>query len=195
MKKTTKIVIVVLLVVIAGVVGVFAVMRGKARQESRDTAPTAVQKVLMRDLSTNYPATPKEVIKYYTEIERCFYAEETTAEELEELGMKARELYDAGLLAINEEESYLADLKADVERFHDKKRVIVSAAVASSVNVFFFQEDGYDFARLNCVYKISENGNSMSVDVVYLLRRNENRLWKIYGWDNAANLHIQQLAE
>ena len=42
---------------------------------------TAVQEVLSRNLETNYPQTPKEVIKYYSEITQCFYNEEYTEEE------------------------------------------------------------------------------------------------------------------
>lgn len=193
MKKTTKIVTIVLLVVIVGVVGVYAFLTNKVKTDNQEASMSAVEKVLFRDLSTDYPATPKEVIKYYTEIEKCFYADSTTDDELEELGLKARELYDADLLEINELQDYLINLKVDVQGFRDRKRTITGVNVSPSVNVDTFQEDGYDFARLNCGYNIVDNGTTKSVVVVYLLRKDENRLWKIYGWDNAENVHIQQL--
>ena len=50
---------------------------------------TKVQEVLSRDLKTNYPQTPKEVIKYYSELTKCFYNEKYTDEEFEALAMKA----------------------------------------------------------------------------------------------------------
>lgn len=184
MSKTTKIVTIVLLVVITGVVGVYAYLSSRAKEERQPETLTAAGRVLSRDLSTNYPATPKEVIKYYVELEKCFYAEDTTDEELEALGLKARELYDEELLGINELPDYLIDLKADVDRFKGMGRKIVSVAVASAINVDTFQEDGYEFARLNCSYNIIDEGITKQVDVVYLLRRDENRLWKIYGWDS-----------
>lgn len=192
MSKTTKIVTVVLLVVIVGVVGVYAYLSNKAITDNQETTMSAVDKVLNRDLTTDYPATPKEVIKYYVEIEKCFYADSTTDEELEALGLKARELYDAELLEINEQEDYLISLKVDVQAFKDRKRTIGSVAVAPSVNVYTFQEDGYDFARLNCGYNILDSGTTKKVTIVYLLRKDENRLWKIYGWENAENVQIQQ---
>ena len=34
---------------------------------------TRVQDVLMRDLTIQYPPSPKEVVKYYCEITQCFY--------------------------------------------------------------------------------------------------------------------------
>ena len=192
MSKTTKIVTIILLVVIAGIVGVYAILTGKDKDNRRDAAITATEKVLNRNLSTNYPPTPKEVIKYYIEIEKCFYADEITDEELEALGLKARELYDEELKDNNKLPGYLIDLKADVKRFKDSGRKIVSVAVASSVNVDTFQEDGYEFARLNCGYNIIDQGITKQVGIVYLLRRDENRLWKIYGWDNVENVHIQE---
>lgn len=190
MSKTTKIVTIVLLVVITGVVGVFAFLSDKDQQE-REAALTQVQKVLNKDLSINYPGTPREVIRYYVEIEKCFYADETTDEDLEALGMKARELYDEELLENNELPGYLVKLKADVQAFKDRGRKIVGAAVTASVNVDTFKEDGYEFARLNCNYNIIDNGITKQVGIVYLLRK-DGKYWKIYGWDNVENVHIQQ---
>ena len=34
---------------------------------------TAVQNVLLRDMERSYPPSPKEVVKYYAEISKCFY--------------------------------------------------------------------------------------------------------------------------
>ena len=39
------------------------------------------------------------------------------------------------------------------------------------------------------VYTVLEGGKSNLVDTVYLLRRDENRRWKIYGWDLAENVN------
>lgn len=191
MSKTTKIVTIVLLVVITGVVGVFAFLSDKDQQERQEATMTQVEKVLNRDLSSDYPGTPREVLRYYVEIEKCFYADDTTDEDLEALGMKARELYDEELLEINGLPDYLINLKADVERFKGQGRKIVSVAVSSSVNVDTFEEDGYEFARLSCGYNIIDNGITKQVGIVYLLRK-DNKLWKIYGWDNVENVHIQE---
>lgn len=191
MKKTTTIVTVIILIVLVALVGVYAFLQGRVSLRDRDSAMTEAQKVLYRDMSTDYPATVKEVIKYYVEIQKCFYSDNTTTEELEQLGMRARELYDADLLAINGEEYYLLNLLADVKEFKDKKRTITSAAVASSVNVDTFEEDGYEFARIGCNYYIREGSSSNIVRIIYLLRRDENRRWKIYGWDNAENVDVK----
>lgn len=186
MKKSTVRVTIVLILLIVGLVGFYAFLTGRARTQAQEAVMTPVQEALSRDLTKNYPATVKEVVKYYTEIEKCFYNEDCAEEELEQLGMKARELYDDDLLAINDVDIYLLQLKADVKKFKDAKRRIGNISVAASTNVDFFSQDGFDFARIYCGYTVKEStGQSVSEGRVYLLRRDEERHWKIYGWESA----------
>lgn len=180
--KSTKITVIVIIVVVF-VVGYYAYLSGREQDRKEEAALTVVQDTLSRSLELDYPPTPKEVIKYYNEILKCFYNEECTEEEIEALGNKARELYDAELLAINEQEIYLMNLKADIQDYKDNKRRITSASVASSTSVVTFEEDGYEFARIMCGYNIMERDVSHPSNQVYLLRKDENKHWKIYGWE------------
>lgn len=195
MKKSTTIGTIVFLVIIVGVVGVFAYLSGKSRNRDTDASMTEVQQVLSRDLQNNYPPTVKEVVKYYAEIQKCFYNEKCTDEEIEQLGLKARELYDAELLEINDEADNLLQLKAEVSSFREQEKKILSTSVASSANVDTFTEDGFEFARIYCTYSVMEKGKSGYVRMVYLLRRDENRRWKIYGWESAEKVDLEGAEE
>ena len=145
---------------------------------------TKVEEVLARDLERNYPQTPKEVVKYYSDITQCFYNEEYTEEELEALAMKAVEMYDAQLAAEKDKETYLQDLKKDIAELKDKDWYISSYGTSSSTDVYYFSEDGFDFARLYCTYNI-RNGTVMQIlEEKFLLRMDENGHWKIFGWDS-----------
>ncbi|MBR4983063.1 MAG: hypothetical protein IKY94_10930 [Lachnospiraceae bacterium] len=148
---------------------------------------TAVQEVLSRNLTTNYPQTPKEVIKYYSEITKCFYNEECTEEELYALAMKAQELYDHDLVANKTEEQYLYDLKSEIQAFKEKDYYISSYGTSSSTDVYDFTEDGYEFARLYCTYNIRVGTVIQPIEEVFLLRMDLEGHWKIYGWDLAEN--------
>ena len=180
--KNTRIAIIVVLVIIA-VVGYYAYLSNRSRTQKDEAKLSTVQTVLSKSLEFDYPPTPKEVMKYYNEIVKCFYNEECTEEEIEALGNKARELYDEELLANNEQEIYMINLKADIQDYKDNNRRITSTSVASSANVDYFSEDGYDFARIMCGYSIMENGVNVSSGQVYLLRKDEDKHWKIYGWE------------
>lgn len=189
MKKSTTKVTVILICLVVGVVAYYAYVSGRNREMREEAALTVVEGVLSRDLQKDYPPTPKEVIKYYNEILKCFYNEECGEEEITNLGGKARELYDEELLKNNEEEEYLIRLRADIDSYREKKKRIASTSVASSTNVDYFEEDGYSFARIYCSYNMTENGTGSALQQVYLLRRDEAKRWKIYGWDLAQNVN------
>lgn len=185
MKKSTVRLTIILTVVIVGVVALYTFLLNRSRNYADKQKLSTVQLVLSRNLENDYPPSVKEVIKYYTEIEKCFYNEEYTDEELEALGMRARELYDDELLAANEVGTYLQKLKTDINVFKVNKRRMTAANVGSSTSVFSFEEDGFQFARIYCGYTFLENNrNSINVGVKYLLRQDENKRWKIYGWEN-----------
>lgn len=194
MKKTTTKVIIVIAVLVVCIVGYYAYLSGKTRDNAKDAILSTVQLVLSRDLEKDYPATVKEVIKYYAEIEKCFYNEEYTEEELRALGMKARELYDEELLAANEVESYMERLKADIAVYKQNNRRMSNAAVAASTSVEYPdpEEFGFEFAKIHCAYTITEKGVNNNVGVTYLLRRDENKRWKIYGWEHDSAPQLPQ---
>lgn len=158
------------------------------KSKPEDYVPmTAIQQVLSRNLDTNYPHTPKEVIKYYSDITQCFYNEEHTEEELYALAMKAMELYDYDLANNKTEEDYLRDLKLEIQDFKAKDYSISSYTTSSSTDVYYFKEDGRDFARLYCTYTIRTGTVMDTIEEVFLLRMDLEGHWKIYGWDLAKN--------
>ncbi len=187
-KNTTKVAIIFLVLIVA-VVAYFAYLSNKSREVEDEAAMTAVKLVLSRDLENNYPPTVKEVMKYYADIQKCLYSQECVDEEAEQLGMKARALFDDELLAANDVSNHLLALKSEITSFQEDSRQITAASVASSANVDTFTEDGYEFARIHCIYTVLDGGQSNLVDMVYLLRRDGNRRWKIYGWDLAQNVN------
>ena len=148
---------------------------------------TKVQEVLSRNLQTNYPQTPKEVIKYYSEITTCFYNEEHTDEELLALADKASELYDYDLVNNKTVEEYYRDLRSEIEDFKGKKYHISSYSTSSSTDVYYFTEDGHDFARLYCTYNVRMGTVKQPIEEVFLLRMDLEGHWKIYGWDLSQN--------
>ena len=54
----------------------------------------------------------------------------------------------------------------------------------------FYTRDGYSFARLLCTYNINESGKSQTERIIYLLRKDSDKHWKIYGWDFEANVDL-----
>ena len=194
-KATTRTTIIVVLLVVA-VVGYYAYLSNRSKESKAEASMTVVETTLSRDLSKDYPPTPKEVIIYYNEILRCLYNEQSTEEEIEALGLKARELYDDELLAANELGTNLMMLRADVQDWRSKGRRYSSFNPASSTNVEIYDVDGSTFAKIMCGYIVMENGQNFQKNQMYLLRKDANKQWKILGWKDMAELEQQnQTAE
>lgn len=178
---TTTATIVILCLVMA-MVAYYAYLSSQSQKRKEEANMTAVQSFLSRDMARDYPSTPKEVILYYNEFIKCAYSEGCTDEEIEDLCDRARELYDAELLANNERDIDIIRLKAEILDYANNKRRITNYSVASSTNVEYFTKDGYDCASILCNYTIVDGGKPQVSPTVYVLRRDENRRWKIMGW-------------
>lgn len=187
MKKASGLKIVIIGIILAAlVVGYFYYLSSR-REETQEevVVSTKVQAVLLRDLEKNYPPSPKEVVKYFNEISECFYGENYTEEELFDLAIKIQGIYDDELVANKTEEEYIKDLKNDVAKMKQADCSILSYQISASTDVEFFVEDGDSCARLYCNYSIRQGTGTFSEMYVFILRRDEDKHWKILGWEKS----------
>ena len=194
-EKRTAIVAVVIAILIIGVVGYYCYLVNRPKEETTETVLTATDEVLLRNLSRDYPPTVKEVIKYHNDISKCLYNEECEEEVFEKLLKKDRELYDNELLQNNAWDTQFINLFAEVEAFKKAGRKLTGAKVAASVDVEYFEEDGYSFARIPCSYTVMEKTDSTTTMHIYLLRKDATGHWRIYGWDLADNVDAEEPAQ
>ncbi len=187
MKGSGGVKIVIIAVVLAAIVlGYFYYLGHRDRQQAEeDVAVTVVQSVLMRDLEHNYPPTPKEVVKYYSEITECFYNEEYSDEELTQLAQKIQHLYDAELVANKTQEQYMQDLRDEIAEMKKNKYTIASYEVSASTDVEYFTQDDYSCARLYCTFYLRQpkSGTRVSSLERFVLRQDQDGHWKILGWE------------
>ena len=82
-KKAKPIIVIVIMALLVG--GYYFYLSNKVESNESKEVVTAVQNVILKDLDKNYPPTPKEVVKYYSEISKCLYNEAYTDEQLEKM--------------------------------------------------------------------------------------------------------------
>jgi len=194
-EKRTAIVAVVIAILIVGMVGYYCYLVNRPKEETTEPVLTAADEVLLRNLSRDYPPTVKEVIKYHNEINKCLYNEECDEEVFEKLLKKDRELYDNELLYNNTWDTQLINLFAEVEAFKKAGRKLTGTKLAASVDVEYFEEDGHSFARIPCSYTVMEKTDSTTTMHIYLLRKDATGHWRIYGWDLADNVDMEEPAQ
>lgn len=181
-KKNAGIIVVVLLAVLL-LAYYFHMSNRMEKANEKDYVVTAVQNVLLKNLETSYPPTPKEVIKYYSEISKCLHNEKYSDEQLEQMADKMLALFDAELLATNPRDEYLTDLKADIINFKDEGYSITTFTPSSSTDVEFYEIDGQQMAKLYCDYTIKQKTSYKTSQHLFVLRKeSETGHWKIVGF-------------
>lgn len=159
-----------------------AKVNSKEQAEAAAVEMTFAQEVIARARFKEYPSTPVQVVKYYNEITACFYNEEYSDEELEQLANLARDLYDSELAANQTYEQYLATLKQDISVFRSGNITIYESEVTPSTDVEYFEHNGYECAKLNSVYTLKSGTNYQTTKEVYILRKDTDGHWKIFGF-------------
>ena len=151
-------------------------------EEESESVISPVKIALQRNLNTNYPATPKEVVKYFGEITQCFYNETIADDDLEALARQIQLLYDDELVSYKSFTDYLFDLKSDITFYNTNGYRVTNVIPRASTDVFYFSEDGYEWARLYCIFTIKSGKYYKNVNDVFVLRKDEKSHWRIFGW-------------
>ena len=58
-------------------------------------------------------------------------------------------------------------------------------STSSSTDVEEFERDGYEWAQLYAFYNVRQEGKVVKVTEIFLMRKDEDGRWKIYGWQQA----------
>lgn len=178
--------LIIVLVLILLVVGYYYYLSHRTVEETEEVTISQVQDLLLRDLDRNYPPSPKEVLKYFFEITTCLYNEKLSEEDTKALALKVQELFDDELTANNPQEEYLTELKSEIASFQTSGQIL-NYSTSSSVDVDYFEEDGYSFARIYGTYYLQVQKSLKSLEEVFLLRKDEEGHWKLYGWQPIEN--------
>ncbi len=169
------------------IVGYYFYLSEKSSKDAGDEIieTSLTQDVLAKDLNKSYPATPREVVKYYNQIQECYYNEDNDEKTIKKVMEKSRELFDEELLEKNDEDTQFKDLMEEVQSFREKKRDIFGWSTDSAEDVEYNNFDGSEWASLNSYYTIRTDGSHTKTTEVFLLRKDAEGQWKIYGWDLA----------
>lgn len=181
MKKVKTILIA--LVCIGLVVGFYYYLANREPKSVEDTKEISeVTEVLSKNLNTSYPATPREVIKYYNRLLVCFYNEKYTDEEYDKMVDKMRGLMDEELLEINPKDTYSASLQQDIEAYRLEEKIIATTDVCDSSDVDYAVVNGEKCAYVTASYFLKSKKSYAGTNQEFVLRKDEAGNWKIIGF-------------
>ena len=161
----------IIIVILVALVGGYYFYLSNYMKNDDETIVTAVQEVLLKNLEDDYPPTPREVLKYYSDITKCLYNEDYTEEQLGQMADKLLALYDEELAANNPREQYIKDLKEDVDEFLQSGYSIFSYQTSKSTDVEEYTYEGRRCAKMYCIYSVQTGADYKSSKQIFILRK------------------------
>ena len=164
------------------VFGYYAFSNWKAKGD--ETEVSEVQKVILKELDKDsYPATPREVVKFYNRIMCCYYNETYTDEEFEKLTDQARILMDKELADNNPAEQYRQQVRTEVENYRSQKKTINNASVCDSNEVRYATIGDAECAYVESSYFVRSGSGFTKSYQDYVLRKDEDGSWRILAFE------------
>ena len=195
MKKHVK-TIVLVVIMAALVLGYYYYLSNRnsdsGKQENTVAASgnSSAAELVTLDIDNNYPESPRDVLKLYARITQAFYASGTTDEQVENLGMQARKLFDNELKGKQTDQEYIDALKADVDNYRSLGRYVSDYKVDSSVNFEYKTIAGKSYAIGTVLYFVREGNSLNNAYHSYKMRKDDDGRWKILYWELAASAKI-----
>lgn len=181
--KGKRIIIVVLLLACAGVGYYYYLSNQKTDTTEPATKVSELDELLNKNIETNYPSTPRELMKLYNRYLLCLYNEDTTDQEFQKMAEQMRTLYDEELQKNNPEEAYISALKQEVESYKNDSKVIIQANVCDSDEVEYENIKGADGAVATSSYFVKEGSSTFTRTYQqFLMRKDDDGKWRILGF-------------
>lgn len=194
-KKYTKTIIMIVVMATLGIAYYYYLAN---RTPSQDATQKAVEDQMLaslttRDILANYPESPREIIKLYASITMAYYQTNTTKEQVKVLGKQARLLFDDELKEKQTDEEFQEALLQDVSSYNSMKRYISEFKLEPSNSLKYTTLNGRQYASINLVYYIRQKGQQLQYSYThFVLRRDEERRWKILYWELTSSEEIDQ---
>lgn len=184
-KKNVKTSIVILLMVVAGIAYYYYLSN---RTPSVDATQQAVDNqelgdLLSRDVDSNYPQSPKEVVKLYMRIAKQYYGNNISEDQIDTLGKQARRLFDDELKSKQSEDEFLKALKQEISDYNNQNRYISDYKIESSSDVKYKTLNNKKYASIDTLFYIRQSDNLIYSYTRFTLRQDNDGRWKILYWE------------
>lgn len=146
-----------------------------------DESTDPVTAICNRNLESDYPKDPGDVVEYFAYITTALYNESYSDSEFKKMSYQRAYLYDDDLLA--NQTDVEAQLKQEVLSKKDAG-VVVAAYVVDEDYDFKYKYVGNDYcASGNCMFSMRGTSERQILTYQFVLTLDADGRWKIYGWD------------
>ena len=182
---------IIILVLVAGVIiAVYLRMTNQSKNSAKKAEEYMPETEILKlyDLDGKYPKTARDVVKLHCRMLKCTYNEKLSDDDYAVLTSQMRNLFSDALLAQNDYDTQLEELKRTTKEFRSDGKIYISYTVDQEANIQYSTVDGVEYALvlMSCNIKQSAGTNALSQE--YLLIKEDGK-WKILGWQGLASQH------
>ena len=181
-KKKSPAGTIVFLVLLAAVVigGYLMITRNKDKGTKEIPAESSeADNLIKKDLFFDYPATPREVLKFFCRITKCLYNDDLSEEQMKKLVSQARGLYSLELLDSNDEKEQLARIKGDAEEYKKQKKEIYSYTLESASELESINTKAGKTTIIKMYFTVKAGSAMKKLFEEFSLVEDSNGRWKI----------------
>lgn len=180
-QKSTFFTVISVAAVVIAMIFVTQSQQANKQKETSLVNLSEVEKMLEMNLDNDYPKTPRDVAGLHGDMTRLLYSG-LEDDEITELALMVRDLYDEEFLSNNPEEQYLKNLYSDIALWNKVSRKIELNVVVNKDLEEVYTQDGKEYAIAFVSFTITEKGKTSELRR-YLMRKDKTDRWKILGWE------------
>ena len=141
---------------------------------------TAVDEITTTNLEKNYPANPRKVVDLYANIMKVLYKEEYTDGQQDKMLEVLQGIMDDELLA--NQGNFSKSIKDEIAERKEGKYSI-SNYIVQNIEPEEVTISGKKMCTVVCTFSLRKDTNTIVNNYQFILRQDDEKRWKIVGWD------------
>ena len=159
----------------------------KAVQSEEKTAISEIDNIIMKNLEEEYPASVREVVKYYYKVLQSMFNGEASEKQIVKLIDKERALFDDELLKKNEYSEFVKGRNAEIKQYKRKKIKLLKFVIQDSDETKYWQNNKAEMASIKGHIHMTGTKSYTDIHQEYVFRKDDEGKWKILSWSNTSD--------
>lgn len=159
----------------------------KAIQTEEKTSVSEIDNIIMKNLEEEYPASVREVVKYYYKVLQCMFNGQASDKQITKLIDKERALFDKELLKKNEYSEFVKGRNAEIRQYKKSGVKLLKFVIQDSEETKYWQNNNSEMASIKAHIYMTGKKSYKDVYQEYVFRKDNEGKWKILSWCNTSD--------
>lgn len=164
----------------------------KVLQSEEKQETSKIDNIILKDLENEYPASVREVVKYYYKVLQAMFNGEATDKQVVQLIDKERTLFDKELLKKNEYSEFVKGRNAEIKQYKKGGVKLLKFVIQDNDEVKYWQNNKAEMASIKAHIYMTGKKAYKDIYQEYVLRKDSKGRWKILSWSNTSDKDTEE---